>query len=60
MRVGVIDVGSNTARLLVADVSDGVTRTVRETRAPIWLGDEIERHGAISVAGGAVLRRLTY
>ncbi len=50
MRVGVIDVGSNTARLLVADVRDGVTRTVRETRAPIGLGDEIERRGAISQA----------
>ena len=50
MRVGVVDVGSNTARLLVADVRDGVTRTVRETRAPIGLGDEIERHGAISEA----------
>jgi exopolyphosphatase / guanosine-5'-triphosphate,3'-diphosphate pyrophosphatase len=48
MRVGVVDVGANTARLLVADVRDGVTRTVRETRAPIGLGDEIERRGAIS------------
>jgi len=50
MRVGIVDVGSNTARLLVADVRDGVTRTVRETRAPIGLGDEIERRGAISQA----------
>ena len=48
MRVAVIDVGANTARLLVADVLSGVTRTVRETRAPIRLGDEIERRGAIS------------
>ena len=48
MRVAVIDVGANTARLLVADVLNGVTRTVRETRAPIRLGDEIERRGAIS------------
>jgi len=50
MRVGVIDVGSNTARLLVADVRDGIARTLRETRTPIGLGDEIERWGAISEA----------
>jgi exopolyphosphatase/guanosine-5'-triphosphate,3'-diphosphate pyrophosphatase len=50
MRVGVIDVGSNTARLLVADVSHGSTRSFRETRAPIALGDEIERQGFISEA----------
>jgi exopolyphosphatase/guanosine-5'-triphosphate,3'-diphosphate pyrophosphatase len=50
MRVGVVDVGSNTARLLVADVHDGMTRTVRETRAPVGLGDEIERQGVISDA----------
>jgi exopolyphosphatase/guanosine-5'-triphosphate,3'-diphosphate pyrophosphatase len=50
MRIGVVDVGSNTARLLVADVYDSMPRTVRETRAPIGLGDEIERHGAISDA----------
>ena len=50
MRVAVIDVGANTARLLVADVLNGVTRTVRETRAPIRLGDEIERRGTISDA----------
>ena len=48
MRVAVIDVGANTARLLVADVLNGATRTVRETRASIRLGDEIERRGTIS------------
>lgn len=50
MRVGVVDVGANTARLLVADVVDGQPVPVRETRAPIGLGDEIERRGAISAA----------
>ena len=50
MRVAVIDVGANTSRLLVADVLNGVTRTVCETRAPIRLGDEIERRGTISDA----------
>jgi exopolyphosphatase/guanosine-5'-triphosphate,3'-diphosphate pyrophosphatase len=48
MRVGIVDVGANTARLLVADVVDGRPVAVRETRAPIGLGDEIERRGAIS------------
>jgi exopolyphosphatase/guanosine-5'-triphosphate,3'-diphosphate pyrophosphatase len=50
MRVGVVDVGANTARLLVADVVDGRPVPVRETRAPIGLGDEIERRGAISAS----------
>jgi len=48
MLVGVVDVGSNTARLLVAQVRDGSVQTVRETRAPIGLGAEIERRGSIS------------
>jgi exopolyphosphatase / guanosine-5'-triphosphate,3'-diphosphate pyrophosphatase len=48
MRVAVIDVGANTARLLIADVLNGVTHAVRETRAPVRLGEEIERRGAIS------------
>ena len=50
MGVGVVDVGANTARVLVADVRAGVAETVRETRASIGLGDEIERGGAISAA----------
>jgi exopolyphosphatase/guanosine-5'-triphosphate,3'-diphosphate pyrophosphatase len=48
MLVGVVDVGANTARLLVAEVRDGSVRTVRETRAPVGLGDQIERRGEIS------------
>ena len=38
MRVGVIDVGSNTVRLLVATVCGGVIRTVREEREHLGLG----------------------
>lgn len=46
MRVGVIDVGSNTARLLVADVSDGV-EAVREEKRFLGLAADIARHGKI-------------
>jgi exopolyphosphatase/guanosine-5'-triphosphate,3'-diphosphate pyrophosphatase len=50
MRVGVIDVGSNTLRLLVAeDTRDGL-RSVRERRARVGLGADVELHGRISRA----------
>jgi exopolyphosphatase/guanosine-5'-triphosphate,3'-diphosphate pyrophosphatase len=44
VRVGVVDVGANTVRLLVASRS-GV---VREERVQIALGDEVERCGRLS------------
>jgi exopolyphosphatase/guanosine-5'-triphosphate,3'-diphosphate pyrophosphatase len=47
MRVGVIDVGSNTVRLLVASVGGGAVRTVREEREHLGLGEELLRHGRI-------------
>lgn len=48
MRVGVIDVGSNTVRLLVAaGAAGGELRTVAERRLQLGLGEEIERHGRI-------------
>ena len=47
MRVGVIDVGSNTVRLLVASVGGGAVRTVREEREHLGLGEEILRHGRV-------------
>lgn len=51
MRVGVIDIGSNTARLLVADVGldDSIAR-VDVQRSYLRLGAEIERHGLIGPA----------
>ena len=48
MRVAVIDVGSNTARLLVANVTvGGAVLPVDEDRAYLRLGAEIERKGKI-------------
>lgn len=45
MRIGVIDVGSNTTRLLVADAALNPLETQKVRLA---LGEEIERHGAVS------------
>jgi exopolyphosphatase/guanosine-5'-triphosphate,3'-diphosphate pyrophosphatase len=47
MRVAVIDIGSNTARLLVADVSETI-EPVRAERAYLGLAADILRHGAVS------------
>lgn len=47
MRVGVIDVGSNSVRLLVASVSGTSIRTVREEREHLGLAEEILRHGRV-------------
>ncbi len=49
MRVGVIDVGSNTARLLVASVpGDGTVVPLAQERTYLRLGAEIERTGTLS------------
>ena len=49
MRVAVVDVGSNTARVLVADVSpDGRVAVVEEKRERLGLGEEITRTGTLS------------
>jgi len=47
MRVAVIDVGSNTARLLVADVN-GTLEAIREERTYLGLAADILRNGAVS------------
>jgi exopolyphosphatase/guanosine-5'-triphosphate,3'-diphosphate pyrophosphatase len=46
--VGVIDVGSNSVRLLVAAVRDGTLIPLCEERVRLALGDDIERFGRIS------------
>ena len=50
MRVGVVDVGSNTVRLLVAARRSGTLETLDEEREYLQLGEEIERLGWISDA----------
>jgi exopolyphosphatase/guanosine-5'-triphosphate,3'-diphosphate pyrophosphatase len=47
LTVGILDVGSNSARLLVARVGRGGLRAVEEQKAYLRLGAEIERHGRI-------------
>ena len=48
--VGVIDVGSNTMRLLVAKAGAGSVEPVAEARAFLGLGAEIVRTGAVGAA----------
>jgi exopolyphosphatase/guanosine-5'-triphosphate,3'-diphosphate pyrophosphatase len=48
MRFGVIDVGSNTTRLLVADAASDGFFPVDTQKVRLSLGEEIERHGAVS------------
>jgi exopolyphosphatase/guanosine-5'-triphosphate,3'-diphosphate pyrophosphatase len=50
MRCACIDIGSNTTRLLVADVVDGRLEPVLEVRAFTRLGQAIAAHGAIPPA----------
>jgi exopolyphosphatase/guanosine-5'-triphosphate,3'-diphosphate pyrophosphatase len=48
VRVGIVDVGANTVRLLVAAQARDRLVAVREDRVQLGLGDEIERRGRIS------------
>jgi exopolyphosphatase/guanosine-5'-triphosphate,3'-diphosphate pyrophosphatase len=47
MRIGIIDIGSNTARLLVATVNGISVERIDEQRAHLGLGAEIERTGGL-------------
>ena len=48
MRVGIVDVGANTLRLLVAAPGEaGCVKSVRAERAQLGLGEEIEQNGTI-------------
>jgi exopolyphosphatase/guanosine-5'-triphosphate,3'-diphosphate pyrophosphatase len=58
MRVGVVDVGANTLRLLVADVGAGGVAAVTTDRVQLGLGEDIEDRGAISRARLAAARRV--
>jgi exopolyphosphatase / guanosine-5'-triphosphate,3'-diphosphate pyrophosphatase len=48
MKVAVLDIGSNTARLLVANVHAGNVQPVAEVKTFLRLGAEIERTGGLS------------
>jgi exopolyphosphatase/pppGpp-phosphohydrolase len=48
MRIGVIDIGSNTIRLLVAEVEGGGIVPLDKERVRLSLGEEIERLGGVS------------
>ena len=58
MRGAVGDVGSNTARVLVADVVAGSVEVVAERRARLGLGEEIARTGTLSRDTVAIVARL--
>lgn len=48
MRIGVIDVGSNTTRLLVARAAPDGLDPLETRKLRLSLGEEIERHGVVS------------
>ena len=63
MRVGVLDVGSNTIRLLVASVERGEIRSLDKEKVRLSLGEEIERYGVVSdvhiAAAAEAVRKLS-
>jgi exopolyphosphatase/guanosine-5'-triphosphate,3'-diphosphate pyrophosphatase len=59
VRVAVIDVGSNTVRLLVSERRNGRVTAIREARSLLLLGREVEREGAVSSAKLEETRRCT-
>ncbi len=48
VRIGVLDVGSNTTRLLVASVEHGEVVSLDKEKVRLSLGEEIERYGVVS------------
>jgi len=47
-RIAVIDVGTNTIRLLVSDVGEGVIAPIHTDKALVRLGRDLARHGEFS------------
>jgi exopolyphosphatase/guanosine-5'-triphosphate,3'-diphosphate pyrophosphatase len=48
MKIGIVDVGSNTVRLLVAQRRSGELVALREEREHLFLGEDVERGGRLS------------
>ena len=63
MRLGVLDVGSNTTRLLVASVEHGQVVRLAQEKVRLSLGEEIERYGVVSdvhiAAAAKAVRKLS-
>jgi exopolyphosphatase/guanosine-5'-triphosphate,3'-diphosphate pyrophosphatase len=57
MRIGVIDVGSNTTRLLVASAGPAGLVPLVKQKVRLALGEEIERHGCVSAVHLAAVAR---
>lgn len=50
MRIATIDVGTNSAELLVAEVGSGAIRTVYEDECFVRLGEGVDAHGIVNEA----------
>ena len=55
LRVAVVDLGTNTTRLLLADVRDGVVEELERRLEITRLGEGVDRHGRL---GEAAMRRV--
>jgi exopolyphosphatase / guanosine-5'-triphosphate,3'-diphosphate pyrophosphatase len=50
MKIGIVDVGSNTVRLLVARRASGKLVALAEKREHLFLGEDVQREGRLSAA----------